>query len=56
MLIGTFNQEKALVVAFSVIVKLGAIFGNLRLSFQALVQSTGLQAVDTGRCKNSDIL
>ena len=28
---GTFNQEKDLVTAFSMIVKLRAIFGNLRL-------------------------
>ena len=31
VLVGTFNQEKALVGAFSVIVKLRVIFGNLRL-------------------------
>ena len=30
-LVGTFNQEKALVGAFSVTVKLCVIFGNLRL-------------------------
>ena len=30
-LVGTFNQEEALVGAFSVIVKLCVIFGNLRL-------------------------
>ena len=31
MLVGTLNQEKSLVRAFSVIVKLCVIFGNLRL-------------------------
>ena len=30
VLVGAFNQEKALVGAFSVIVKLRVIFGNLR--------------------------
>ena len=29
--VGAFNQEKALVMAFYVIVKLRVIFGNLRL-------------------------
>ena len=31
VLVGAFNQERALVGAFSVIVKLSVIFGNLRL-------------------------
>ena len=36
VLVGAFNQEKALVGAFSVIVKLCVIFGNLRLQLYCL--------------------
>ena len=34
VLVGAFNQERALVGAFSVIVKVRVIFGNLRLKLQ----------------------
>ena len=49
-LVGTFNQEMALVGAFSVIVKLRVIFGNLRLKLYCVPSSHALRvsAQDTG--------
>ena len=40
-LVGTFNKEKALVGAFSMIVKLHVIFENLRLKLYRLLRCGG---------------
>ena len=41
MLVGTFNQMKALVGAFSIIVESSGTFGNLRFKLYCLLLSVG---------------
>ena len=48
MLVVAFNQEMALVGAFSVIVKLRVIFGNLRLNCVPSSHALRVPAQDTG--------